>query len=341
MNSIAHVEKDILDFALNKFEEQTKKQFILKDKTLSNQNGDAHLHLVSEDKEYEFLGEIKSKVDTKTLEAIIYQLQQAKKSTPLILISNYVSPKIGEQLRNASIFYLDTAGNAFIDLNGLFVLIEGKSTGIVKTKPQRAFSEAGVKLIFYLLNQPELLNVSQRELAEKTELGLGSVNIILKSLKELKYIFSINKGQTIILDYKKLLDRWVIAYAETLRAKLRPQKCKIVKVERWKDWLESTHPEIYWGGERAGDLLTDYLSPELFTIYTSLPRMEVIKEAGLIPYPQGKVEILDTFWNTNIPPEKNCVPPVLVYADLILSGDRRNQKTAERVYEEYLSNKAI
>jgi hypothetical protein len=53
--------------------------------------------------------------------------------------------------------------------------------------------------------------------------------------------------------------------------------------------------------------------------------------------PQGDVEILRRFWNfTTVDQRADVVPPLLVYADLLATGDERNTETARMVYEKYL-----
>ena len=96
---------------------------------------------------------------------------------------------------------------------------------------------------------------------------------------------------------------------------------------------------FFWGGEPAGAILTDYLKPEKFCIYTSLHSQELLKDYKLAPSEVGNVEINELFFKPEIFNCEKTVPPLLVYADLLLSGDNRNPETADLIYEKYLSNK--
>jgi len=50
--------------------------------------------------------------------------------------------------------------------------------------------------------------------------------------------------------------------------------------------------------------------------------------------PQGEVEIFKTFWGFEYhQPPYNTVPPLLIYADLIATGNARNLETARIIYE--------
>ncbi len=54
--------------------------------------------------------------------------------------------------------------------------------------------------------------------------------------------------------------------------------------------------------------------------------------------PNGDVEILKAFWD--VENEKNrtdIVNPILIYADLMATGDPRNIETAEIIYEQELA----
>ena len=58
----------------------------------------------------------------------------------------------------------------------------------------------------------------------------------------------------------------------------------------------------------------------------------------------GNVELLKKFWTSELNNEEqngkkthtDCVPYILVYADLIATADQRNIETAKIIYDEYL-----
>ena len=101
-------------------------------------------------------------------------------------------------------------------------------------------------------------------------------------------------------------------------------------------------PGTFWGGEIAAELCTGYLRAEKLTLYTTDNIMDIIKELKLVPDPDGSIEILDVFWDTDYykihhaSSIKNVAPVLLIYADLVISGDARNLETAKVFYEKYL-----
>ena len=54
--------------------------------------------------------------------------------------------------------------------------------------------------------------------------------------------------------------------------------------------------------------------------------------------PNGDIEILRVFWKFETDElDKNTVPPLLIYADLLATGDARNIETARMIYEKELN----
>jgi hypothetical protein len=96
--------------------------------------------------------------------------------------------------------------------------------------------------------------------------------------------------------------------------------------------------DTLWGGEPAAAILTNYLKPAFYTIYTTKSWQECAKSFGLIPDENGDVEIVQMFWTSNQPKVKYpaIVPPVLAYADLINSGSDRNLETAQIIFDNEL-----
>lgn len=64
-----------------------------------------------------------------------------------------------------------------------------------------------------------------------------------------------------------------------------------------------------------------------------------MKQLKLIPDENGKVEIREPYWTvTGALP--NIAPRLVVYTDLIVTGDARNIKAAKEVYAKTIENKA-
>jgi hypothetical protein len=90
-----------------------------------------------------------------------------------------------------------------------------------------------------------------------------------------------------------------------------------------------------WGGEPAAEILTEYLKPALFTLYTQEKKIELIKKFKLIPDEQGYLKIYEAIFPQN-DPETKTVHPLIVYADLINTADPRTDELAKMIYNGYL-----
>lgn len=109
------------------------------------------------------------------------------------------------------------------------------------------------------------------------------------------------------------------------------------RLSRDKAWTEIplTTTKTRWGGEPGADILTNYLRPEKFILFTDLNRIDFIKATRLMPDQNGEKEVYETFWNMGNEMEKSA-PPLLVYEDLIINGDKRSLETAKMIYGRHL-----
>jgi hypothetical protein len=248
----------------------------------------------------------------------------------LMVIAEHIFPKIKEELRREGIAYLETNGNVFLKGRGVYYFVDtNKAQVIRKETANRAFTKTGLKVLFHLLNDKNIINHTQREIAEIVGVGLGNIPQVIEGLKETGYLIPLNKQQYVWENRKELLDRWINEYATELRPKLIKGKYTLKRA--WKT-IQLDNQHTVWGGEPAADLLTDYLRPEHFILYTNEKQSDLIKNYHCIPTNDGEVEVLEIFWR----PENNTAPPILIYAELMLTGGKRNRDTAERIYNEFI-----
>ena len=136
---------------------------------------------------------------------------------------------------------------------------------------------------------------------------------------------------------EKLIERWVTTYPEQLRPKLVLGRYKAVAHDWWKH-APTLSTQAYWGGEVAAAKLTKYLKPEQVVLYAKGKPGELLLTNKLKKAPNGDVEILEAFWQTEYDwPYPELVPPLLIYADLLATGDARNIETARMIYEQQLA----
>ena len=280
-----------------------------------------------------FIVDVKPEITQGNKGVVLQQLKEASReeNLPVLLVTKYIPFAIAKSYVEAGINYIDAAGNCNIHQGDLLLIIEGKKIErLPKTNQSRAFQEAGIKLIFCLLDNPENMNKSFRELSELSQIALGSVSAIFQELIELKFVLK-TKNKKVLKNEPALLQRWVIAYNDVLRPKLLIKKMSFVNKVDYTNWndldLSSASGVTLWGGECAANILTQNVTPANYTIYTEDTWQTVGKSLKLVPEDKGKIEILRLFYNGS--KVKKTVAPLLVYADLMGSGDSRNMETAE------------
>ena len=274
-----------------------------------------------------------------------YQLQQIINlgitQKPFLWVAEHIFPKIKDELRKNEIGYLETNGNIFINIPGIYIFIDNKKPlSHEKIKANRTFGKTGLKVVFHFLLNNNFINNSYRLIAKQTGVALGNINYVITGLKESGFLISVNKNEYQLIHKKQLLEKWMVAFNENLKPSLFIGKFRFLHKEDEINWkmLPIKIGKTYWGAEPAADLLTNYLKPQMFILYTDESRSELIKNYKLVPDDNGTIEVYKKFWQHN-EINSNIAPTQLVYADLINSGDGRNIETAQKIFNEFLSNK--
>lgn len=297
---------------------------------------DGKLRLNIENEIFDFNVEIRNELRGHLLPKI-YEFNQ--KYQPFILIAYRLYPEIKKQLREHNIAYIEANGNVYFkEWNKWFWIDANTPLKPEQNNRNRAFTKTGLRVLFEFLNSPELINHTYRQIAEYTGTSVGNITHIINGLKEENLILSIDKNTFKLQDFQKVLSKWAEAYQYNLKPLLKIGSFRFLKENDFNNWpsIELKKDVTQWGGEPAGDILTNYLNPAELTIYTEESRSELIKNYALIPDVNGKVQVYQKFWKSGS--DGITVPPVLVYADLINQNDRRCTETAEKIYEQYLQN---
>jgi hypothetical protein len=293
------------------------------------------LGIVMQGKEIRYYAEIKATV-TKA-DKLLVMMRKGEFDHPLLLVTKYINTQLADELKQNGTEFIDTAGNTFINQPPLYIFVKGNKPDIVKTPPpKRTFKPAGLKVIYAFLCNPGLENKTYREIAAETGVALGTVDWIIKELKELRFLLDMDKRGQRLIQRENLLQRWVTAYPEQLRPKLTLGRFR----GEYGWWQQKTLDpfKAQWGGEVAAARLTQYLQPQIITIYTAPQELDQLLIKNRLKTDQtGDVEILKKFWK---PPEiwkyEDLVHPILIYADLLATGNERNIETAKMIYDQHI-----
>lgn len=272
---------------------------------------------------------------------------------PTLLIAYRLPDSQKELLRQLHQPYLEANGNFYFRDDNHLLFIDGQPPlkAPKATTQNRAFAKTGLKVVFNLLLHPEWLALPYRQLAEKTGTGIGNLTNILNGLKEAGFLLQAGKGDLRFRNQQNLLQQWMEAYDRKLKPALALGSYRFLDNAARQQWrnLPLNPPHTVWGGEPAGDLLTNYLKPQLLTLYTTEKPTDLVRRFRMIPDPKGPVRLFEKFWTDPEPavqpgpndqpdPAPQTAPPILVYADLLNTHDPRCRETAQLVYGKYIQD---
>jgi len=294
---------------------------------------DCQIVLIINHQKLTFNAEVKREIRPHQIEQIIAFNHHF--NDKLLVVAEKIYPKVKVELRELGIPFLEANGNLNLKRNNTWIWIDtNPPLKLTKGKGNRAFTKTGLKVVFHFLLERELINKPQRYIAEITQVAVGNIPQIIEGLKNTGYIHPLNKNTYMWEDPKALLDRWTAEYATTLRPALFQGRYQITG--DWKS-IYFNDEKTLWGGEPAADLLTHHLRPEEFILYTKETNQELIRNYRLKPHSEGELYVYDRFWyDERFAVNPNFVPPPLIYADLMIKGDKRCRETAKLIFDEHL-----
>lgn len=329
--------QEILRHATEAFEKATG----LRTQTRAEPGGlarpDARLDIIVEGRAVRFSAEIKPVDRFQTLGAIKARADITQ--YPPLLVTPYITEATAEKCRELRLPFMDEAGNAYLEAPGLFVFVTGRRRPVRgrATLAYRALTPAGLRIIFALLNHPDLAAAPYRKIARAAKVALGTVGDVLADLEQRGYLAPEKPGPRRLLAPERLQDEWVTHYPIKLRPKLNARRFTAPTRDWWRD-LDIGQYHACWGGEIAAEKLTGYLKPERITLYVDGKPDKLILANRLRPDVNGEIELLEAFWTTDeVRPQNDVAPPLLVYADLMATTDPRNIETARLIRDHGLA----
>lgn len=252
-----------------------------------------------------------------------------------ILVLESASKVMREKLRELGIHYLEMSGNAFVSSANFYLFIDtNKKVKLEETDSSSAFSSAGLKVIYQLLNSSHAIQYTYRELGEMAGVSIDTVGRVYRELVRDKYLVKIDNRSYKILDYDRLFLDWVTVFNKILRPKLKKRSFRSVGHPSVRSLFE-----LYFDGKIGGELAAEQLSArniaEKATIYTKGSFVELAKELGLRPDAEGPITLMEQFWNNAAESSERLVGLPLVYADLMADPNPRNLQLAKSIYHEH------
>lgn len=291
-----------------------------------------------------YAAEVKRNVHVATIGA--FRLRHAGTKQPPLLVADYVTPAIAEQLRANDIPFVDTVGNAYLKQPGLLIWVKGNrreapggAIDLRKQQAVRAFEPAGLRVLFAFLCHPPLVDRPFREIADKADVAHGTVGEVMAELPHRGYVYDFGKtgGGRKLRNVEDLLVKWAEAYARKLKPKLFIGRYAARMPDWWRD-VDPTKYGMTFGAEPAAARITRHLKPAIITLYGDRAEPRLLLDHALRTDPGGDVEIDRRFWRFETDEERRGLAPLpLIYADLLATGDPRCIETAGLIRERYLA----
>jgi hypothetical protein len=264
---------------------------------------------------------------------------------PVLLVSSYISRELAQRYRALATNFIDSAGNAYINLPGLYINISGQPRPPQShaVRERKAVSTAGLRVIFALLTQRELIHGNYRAIAKAANVSLGSVGNVLADLKNRGFIYdnSQEEHKRRITDFRRLVEEWSTYYPAVLRPKLNVRRFSAKDPQWWQN-AHLNQAKAVWGGEVAAARLVPNFKPAIITVYVSGNPDDVIVDNRLQLDVRGNVEILEMFWDKATESESvnnsGTANPILIYADLMATADPRDREIAKQIFGQYIEN---
>lgn len=278
---------------------------------------------------------------------LLIKLARKSPLQDLILIAQYINPKMAERFKDAGLQFLDAAGNIYLRQPGKYLFVKGNKEGDFgydENQPSsgmKTLSAKALVVMYVILKERDALTWSYRMFSEKTSVSLGTISQVMRELEQQGYIASSATGGKTLLQRGELLQRWVSGYIEIWR-KYRRNERWVSNEPFWHDEQQLNSLNVVIGGELAATHYLHYLNPGSAMFYAS--KQEVDDMARTFRLLKARTDFEPGYRISFMEPmmpkalllgDDGYAHPLLVYAELIASKDPRNIETAKRLYDKY------
>ena len=261
---------------------------------------------------------------------------------PVLVLAPHIGAGIGTRLADAGLNYLDLGGNCHIALGSFHVHVEGR-TRAAHSPSDKGLRAPGFQVLFTYLADPTLLDAPIRTVAECAGVSRQPVSDLRQRLLEDGFIFKTRGGHHWSERRKDdALRLWLNGYETTVRPSLL---FGTYRTRTDPDQLEQDItasfpalgiPEFRWGGTSAGFRFTRYYRGPRTTVHVHALPAELPTKLRALPDPHGNLVVMDAFGTINWQPNSETVHPLLVYSEMLRSGDERARDAAEGIFDQLI-----
>lgn len=264
-----------------------------------------------------------------------FKLRRERQDLPFVLARTWIPAKRARNLREQGLNYLDTAGNAFLNLPGLHVFRETNNLPMidpVRKHPGEVFNASAVRVGLQLLLDPLLVGSNLRAIAALAGVSAPSAKFALDAFKDDGYVIEVGKKERKLVEREAFLRRW----AESYNLRYRP-KHTLGKYAAGPEDLRLDGFEACWGGEPGADRLTNNLQPLEKVVYSYSRKVgPMVAKNRLRPDSKGGVQVVQACWEKHEQEPQGTAPAFVIFADLLETRDPRCIEVAEQIFETIL-----
>lgn len=262
--------------------------------------------------------------------------------TPLLVLGAKVSPRNADRFRMLGINYLDANGNAYFRFGNVYIDVRGRVGDPIaelymeKPATQNLFSPKRAQVIFALISWPELVTAKLHEVAQCAKVSIPFVQKTIADLEAANFIDTVSSGRDgrRLNNMNALIDGWTAAFSAGLASETRTRS---FRGDFNLTYLDDEGPVVYLSGEAIADWIQRHTT---WTLYCDVVPHEAAAAGNWTARSsEPNIFVRTPFWNEPMGREglftgriRNA-PPLLVYADLMASGEPR-QREAARHYRE-------
>lgn len=261
-----------------------------------------------------------------------------------MLFAPYVPTKVGAHLAGSGLSYVDAVGNCHIQTEAghqLIAHIEGKK--LARRPPNSGRLPSHLATLAILI-QPTLLNKPVRALAAAAGIGKSAAAEHMRRLTDLGFVEHV-RGEVRLLRHHELLDRWLSAYADTVRPAwlIGHYRTRTVDPPTLEQEISAACEGRTWalgGGAAAWQMTHFYRGPQT-VLHLHGSHKDVIDKLKAVPDQSGPLTLLRTpgalAYEGASP---NLVHPLLVYSEMTGSADPRMLEAAGQLRQRFMPESA-
>lgn len=263
--------------------------------------------------------------------------------TPLLVLGAKVTPRNADKLRQMGVNYLDANGNAYFKFGDVLVDVRGRTGDPIanfhqdKPATSNLFSPKRAQVIFALISWPDLINAKLSDLARSADVSVGFAQKTLTDLEAANYIQTVGSGRQgrRLNNIDALIDGWVAAFPGGLGS---PENTRAFRGDFDLSYLSEDGPEVYVSGEAVAGWIQRHAT---WTLYSdTIPREAASAGRWTARSSDPNIFVRPRFWNEPadhpglFSGQIRNAPPLLVYADLMASGESRQREAAQHYRSE-------